>query len=126
MYCDIIRQDVARPDRVARLTEHFAVLVPYAPPSPYGVWILPRQHSCSFEESLSPETARDLARLLDGYFRLLAERFGDPPFEMTLYTAPNQRAKVLPDEWQTIADDYHWHLEVIQTPTVSSASAVSS
>ena len=116
VYCDIVRQEVARPDRVARLSEHFAVLVPYAPPSPYGVWIVPRQHSCSFEESLSPETASDLARLLDGYFRLLAERFGDPPFEMTLYTAPNQRAKVLPDEWQTIADDYHWHLEVIQNP----------
>jgi UDPglucose--hexose-1-phosphate uridylyltransferase len=117
VYCDIVRQDVALPERVARLSEHFAVLVPYAPPSPYGVWILPRQHSCSFEESLSPEIAGDLACLLDGYFRLLAERFGDPPFEMTLYTAPNERAKVLPDEWQTIADDYHWHLEVIQSPT---------
>jgi galactose-1-phosphate uridylyltransferase len=31
---------------------------------------------------------------------------------MTLYTAPNRRAKVLPGEWATIADDYHWHLEI--------------
>jgi UDPglucose--hexose-1-phosphate uridylyltransferase len=116
VYCDIIRQEVAIPDRVVRLSDDFAVLVPYAPPSPYGVWVLPRQHSCSFEESLSARTASDLARLLHGYFRLLAERFGDPAFEMTLYTSPNRNAKVFPEEWQTIGDDYHWHLEVVQNP----------
>jgi UDPglucose--hexose-1-phosphate uridylyltransferase len=117
VYCDIVRQELAQPERVVHLSEHFAVLVPYAPPSPYGVWLLPRQHSCSFEESLTPESAGDLARILGDYFRLLADRFGDPSFEMTLYSSPNRNAKVLPEEWRTLADDYHWHLEVIQNPS---------
>ena len=58
----------------------------------------------------------DLASLLRGYFRTLAGSLGDPPFEMTLYTAPNVGAKILPGEWSTIADDYHWHLEVTLDP----------
>lgn len=117
VYCDIVRQEMARPDRVARLSEHFVALVPYAPPSPYGIWVIPRQHSSSFEDSLTPGTAADLALLLDGYFRLLARWLGDPPFELTVYTSPNPAAKVLPGEWETLADDYHWHVEVIQNPT---------
>ena len=40
----------------------------------------------------------------------------DPPFEMALYTAPNTEAKILPGEWSTLADDYHWHLEVTLDP----------
>jgi hypothetical protein len=35
---------------------------------------------------------------------------------MTLYTAPNVGVKILPEEWSTIADDYHWHLEVTLDP----------
>lgn len=116
MYCDIVRQEVAHPDRVVRRSEHFVVLVPYAPPSPYGVWILPRQHGCAFDEALSPEASQDLAHLLSGYFRLLAERLGDPSFQMTLYTAPNRSARILPEDWKTIMDDFHWHIEVVQDP----------
>ena len=59
------------------------------------------------------EVVADLAGLLGGLFRTLNGKLGDPPFEMTLYTAPNLAAKILPGEWSTIADDYHWHLEVI-------------
>jgi UDPglucose--hexose-1-phosphate uridylyltransferase len=117
IYCDIVRQELTADERIVRLTEHFLLMVPYAPPSPYGVWILPRQHSCAFEDSLSPERAADLADLLAGYFQVLEEHLGDPPFEMTLYSAPNRRAKVLPEEWQTVGEDYHWHLEVVQNPS---------
>jgi len=33
-----------------------------------------------------------------------------------LYTAPNQAAKLLPGEWATISEDYHWHLEITPSP----------
>ena len=58
----------------------------------------------------------DLAGLSWGYFHTLADSLGDPPFEMTLYTLPNQRPRSFPGEWSTIADDYHWHLEVTLDP----------
>jgi hypothetical protein len=35
---------------------------------------------------------------------------------MALHTAPNLRSKILQGEWATIADDYHWHLEISVWP----------
>jgi UDPglucose--hexose-1-phosphate uridylyltransferase len=113
VYCDIIRQEMTAEERLIRQTDRFVVLSPYAPQSSSEVWILPRQHHCAFEEILTREVVTDLAAVLTGYFRTLAGPLGDPSFEMTLYTAPNLATKVLPGEWATIADDYHWHIEVV-------------
>ncbi len=116
VYCDIIRQEVTAEERVIRLTTHFVALVPYAARSPLEVWVLPRQHGCAYEGCLPAEVVSDLAGLLSGHFRALSERFGDPSFEMTLYTCPNQSAKVLPGEWATVSEDYHWHIEITPGP----------
>lgn len=116
MYCDIIRQELAAEERVVRATEHFAIVVPYASRSPFEVWILPRQHACAFEAAPSADAIADLAGVLSWYFETLAHLVGDPPFEMALYTSPNQSAKVLAGEWSTIAEDYHWHIEVTPSP----------
>ena len=77
---------------------------------------MPRQHSCSFEEGLTPEIGRDLARLLSEYFRTLAAGFGDPGYELALRTAPNLRSRILQGDWATIRDDYHWHIQVAAEP----------
>ena len=116
IYCDIVRQEMAAGERLIRATEHFVVLAPYAARSAFETWILPRQHGCSYEAALSAGVVADLAALVKGYFRTLAGLLGDPPLEITLYTAPNLAAKILPGEWSTIADDYHWHLEVTLDP----------
>jgi len=113
VYCDIIRQEIASAERVIRQTDRFVVVSPYAPQSPFEVWILPRQHHCAYEDALTASSVPELAALLGRYFRTLAGPLDDPSFEMTLYTAPNLAAKVLPGEWATIADDYHWHFEVV-------------
>jgi UDPglucose--hexose-1-phosphate uridylyltransferase len=116
LYCDMLRQEVAAEVRIARLTPSFVALVPYAARGPLETWILPRRHACSFEESLTSETAPDLARLLSDYFRILALRFGDPGYELMLHTAPNLRSRILQGDWATIRDDYHWHLEIVGQP----------
>jgi UDPglucose--hexose-1-phosphate uridylyltransferase len=116
LYCDMLRQEVSAEERVARLTPSFVALQPYAPRGALETWILPRRHACSFEESLTAETAPDLARLLSEYFRILTHKFGDPGYELALHTAPNLRSRILQGEWTTIRDDYHWHLELVGQP----------
>lgn len=115
LFCDIIRQELADGDRVVRLTPFFVLMIPYAPRTPFETWVLPRQHACAYE-ALPPEAVADLARLLTGYFGALARGLGDPSFEMSLVTAPNLQSKILQDEWATVRDDYHWHLEIVVQP----------
>jgi UDPglucose--hexose-1-phosphate uridylyltransferase len=90
--------------------------VPYASRTPLETWILPRQHGCSFEDALTADSGRDLARTLSAYFRTLARGFGDPGYEMVLHTAPNLKSRILQGDWATIRDDYHWHIEVVVHP----------
>lgn len=116
LYCDMLRQEIASEERVVRLTQALAAVVPYAAVVPLELWILPRRHGCSFEDSLTPESAVELAGLLSSHFRALAERFGDPGYELVLHTAPNLRSRVLHSDWATIRDDYHWHIEIVVQP----------
>jgi UDPglucose--hexose-1-phosphate uridylyltransferase len=116
LYCDMLRQEIAAEERLVRVTPTFAALVPYAARGPLETWVLPRQHGCSYEDALNAGSARDLARLLSDYFRVLAGHFGDPGYELVLHTAPNLRSRILQGDWATIRDDYHWHLEILAEP----------
>jgi UDPglucose--hexose-1-phosphate uridylyltransferase len=116
LYCDILRQEIAAEERVVILTSRFAVLVPYAARTAIELWVVPRQHACSYEESLTADSARDLARLLSEGLAAVARAADDPGYEMVLHTAPNLRSRILQGDWATIRDDYHWHLEVAVQP----------
>src|SRR6266850_2895682 len=116
LYCDIVRQEIGAEERVVRLTPRFAALVPYAARAPIEVWIVPRQHACSYEDSLTADSARDLARLLVDAYSAVSRAFDDPGYEMALHTAPNLRSRILQGDWATIRDDYHWHIEIVAQP----------
>jgi UDPglucose--hexose-1-phosphate uridylyltransferase len=116
LYCDMLRQETAADERVVQTTSAFIVLVPYAARGPLEVWIVPRQHGCSYEEGLTADTVGGLAGLLSQLFRALAQGFGDPGYEMVLHTAPNLKSRILQGDWATIRDDYHWHIEIAADP----------
>jgi UDPglucose--hexose-1-phosphate uridylyltransferase len=111
VYCDIVREETAGGDRVVRATAEFVAFVPYAARAPYELRILPRRHACAFEE-LSGSQATELARLLRDLLGAVGMALGDPPYELVLHSAPNLQVKVLQGEWETVARDYHWHLEI--------------
>jgi len=116
IYCDIVRQELADRERVVHETERFVVVVPYAARSPFETWILPRQHAAAYEDVLSGDMVADLARVLAGCFRTFGSVLGDPSMELTLFNAPNRASKVMAGEWATLADDYHWHFDVLPRP----------
>ncbi|HEV8672493.1 MAG TPA: galactose-1-phosphate uridylyltransferase [Methylomirabilota bacterium] len=111
VYCDTVREELASGDRVVRTTSQFVAFVPYAARVPFELRVIPRKHACAYED-LSTEQAADLARLLRDLLGSLAKVLGDPPYELVLHTAPNLQVKVLQGEWDTVARDYHWHLEL--------------
>ncbi len=120
VYCDTVREEMASGERLVRVTPHFVAFVPYAARAPFELRILPRRHGCAYEDILS-EQVPDLARLLRTLFDVLAKTLGDPSYEMVLHTVPNLQVKVLQGEWDTVARDYHWHLEVTPGPERRSA-----
>ncbi len=115
VYCDTGREEMVSGERLIRLTSHFVVFVPYAARVAFEIRVLPRRHACAYED-IGPEQVVDLARLLRGLLGDLARVLGDPPYEMVLHTVPNLQAKIQQGEWDTVARDYHWHLEIMPHP----------
>jgi UDPglucose--hexose-1-phosphate uridylyltransferase len=112
VYCDTIREEMASGQRVVRVTPHFVAFVPYAARAPFELRVLPRRHAYSFED-ITADQVPDLARLMLDLFGVVAKALGDPPYEMVLHTAPNLQVKMLQGEWDTVARDYHWHLDIV-------------
>jgi UDPglucose--hexose-1-phosphate uridylyltransferase len=115
VFCDTIREEMSSGERVVRVTPHFVAFVPYAARGPFELRVLPRRHACTYED-ITADQVPDLARLLRGLFQVLAKALGDPSYELVLHCAPNLQVKVLQGEWETVARDYHWHVEITPFP----------
>ncbi len=112
LYCDILQQEIRQEARVVGQTADFISLCPYASRSPYELWILPLRHSSSFEKDLlDPGRVMLLAAFFkDGLQRI--EKISET-VHVVVHTEPNRQAHGWPrDWWKTIADDFHWHIEI--------------
>jgi UDPglucose--hexose-1-phosphate uridylyltransferase len=112
LLCDIIRQETRQDKRVVDQNQEFIALCPFASRSPYELWILPLAHSSSFEKDLN-EPAR--IQSLAAFFRNALARIENitRSYTVVVHTEPNLGARGWAKEyWQTIAEDYHWHIEI--------------
>ncbi len=48
VFCDMIRQELHQGVRVVLENELFVAICPFAPRSPFEIWILPKQHHSSY------------------------------------------------------------------------------
>jgi UDPglucose--hexose-1-phosphate uridylyltransferase len=72
-----------------------------------------RRHNHLFEQPRAGSNRRHLAALLGRVLRRL-EKVA-PAFHLVVHTSPNTRSKKgeLAGYWKTLADDYHWHIEIM-------------
>ena len=117
LYCDILQQESCDAARVVDRTPRFVVYNPYGSRRPYETWIVPVIHRHRFEEVSAPEMA-ELAGALQSTMRRLHTIQPDEPVEMVLHTSPNAAMRLRDDEWRSLAEDYHWHIELAPTPAV--------
>jgi UDPglucose--hexose-1-phosphate uridylyltransferase len=111
IYCDTLRQELDKQDRIVLDIDGFVAIAPFASRFPFETWILPKQHSCDFTKT--PESLRlDLAKVLKLTLGKLKASLGDPPYNFVIHTAPFRTGKKA-GYWKTIEDDYHWHIEII-------------
>ncbi len=122
LYCDIVRQERRDVVRVVEETQHFTVYAPYGSRRPFETWVVPTSHRHRFETISCPDEIADLARSLQGIFRRLHIVQPGVPLEFVLHTSPNEAMRLRDNEWQSLADDFHWHIEI--TPSGPAPAAI--
>jgi len=103
VFCAMMRDELNKDKRLVLVSEHFVVFVLYAAPSPFHLWVIPRQHSVSFSYS-QPDQMADLAVVLKNILRRLYIGLRDPPYNLIIRSAPVKE----------ISNDYlHWYITII-------------
>lgn len=123
VFCDILRQEERQEKRVIDSQGGYVAFCPYASRVPFETWILPRHHNHEFEQP-GTEDFRSLGALLARMLRRLPAI--SQGYHMVVHTSPNslQTKGELSEYWQTIADDYHWHIEIMPLVPTSEKSYV--
>lgn len=113
IFCDLIEQEMAIPDRVIYSNEHFVALSPFAARFPFEVQMYPLRHSHDFV-NMDESQQYGLAECLQFVLRRYHEELSDPPYNLMLQTAPNLVPRPgRPEYWGSIQCDYHWHIEIL-------------
>jgi len=113
IFCDVVRQEEKQGKRIVDVQGDYYALCPYSSRVPYETWLLHRRHNHLFEQPRPGSNRRQLAALLGRVLRRL-EKVA-PAFHLVVHTAPNTRNKKgeLAGYWKTLADDFHWHIEIL-------------
>jgi UDPglucose--hexose-1-phosphate uridylyltransferase len=113
VFCDIVRQEEKLGKRLVDAQGEYLAFCPYASRVPYETWIMHRKHNHLFETPKPGAVRRNLASLLGRTLRRIEQLTQD--YHLVVHTSPNTDTYKgeLNDYWTTIADDYHWHIEIL-------------
>ena len=103
MFCQLLEEELSEQTRVVMTTEHFAAIEPFASPTPFCTYIVPRRHMAGFSDISAAEIV-DLARVLRGILAKLYYGLENPDFNYTIRSTPAESAGV---------KYFHWYLSII-------------
>jgi UDPglucose--hexose-1-phosphate uridylyltransferase len=103
IFCDIIRQEKRQQVRVVAENGDFIAITPFAPRSPFEMWILPKAHSSSYIDT-TEDQFRSLTAIFSECMRRLDACIKDVPYNFVLHTAPLRDGPL---------EHYHWHFEIM-------------
>jgi UDPglucose--hexose-1-phosphate uridylyltransferase len=105
IFCDLVKQELAAEARIIEARDGIVAVAPFASRFPFETWIIPQDHTPSFEEM---EGYDGLARVLLGALRRMDRVLDDPPYNLIVHTSPFGESK---NEY------YHWHMEIMPRVT---------
>jgi UDPglucose--hexose-1-phosphate uridylyltransferase len=103
VFCDIIMQEASNGVRLVAENDEFVALSPFAPRFPFELWVVPKVHRSSFEES-SKREFEQLASLLKDMLGRLDAVLDHPAYNYVIHSSP---------VFEGLNDYYHWHLEIM-------------
>ena len=113
VFCDMVRQEEKQGKRIVDVQGDYYALCPYASRVPYEVWLMHRKHNHLFEQPRTGSNRKQVAALLGRVLRRIEKV--SPDYHLAVHTAPSTKNKKgeLAGYWKTLADDYHWHIEIL-------------
>ncbi len=108
IFCDIIRQEINTDTRVVCQNDHFITITPWAPRSPFEMWILPKRHSSSYT-SMDEKAFSALTSIFSESMRRLDKCIPNVPYNFVLHTAPLRSPSL---------EHFHWHFEIMPKLTM--------
>jgi UDPglucose--hexose-1-phosphate uridylyltransferase len=100
-WCRLVRDELARRDRVVYQDASTVCFAPWASRSPFELWVVPRHHEADFGRA-TDEQLEGAADALQGVLRALGV-LDEPPYNLVLHTAPAK---------ERVDETYHWHWEI--------------
>jgi len=109
IFCDIIKEEIKSGERIILEDDHFLCFAPFASIHPFQAWIIPKAHEVFFEMNGRYDL---LASILRETLSKISSGLRDPDYIFVIHTGPNLEAKRGRQYWQTLQDDFHWHIEI--------------
>ncbi|MBZ5680490.1 MAG: DUF4921 family protein [Acidobacteriia bacterium] len=110
IYCDVLQQELKGRKRLIAENEDFLAFAPFASRFPFEMAVFPKSHNSAFSR-ISAGQVESLAQILRDVLRRLDHTLGGPPYNLSLQDRPFLRPRA--GYWNTIDEDFHWHLEIL-------------
>ncbi len=110
IYCDVLQQELKGGKRLIADNEDFVAFAPFASRFPFEMAVFPKFHSSAFGR-IAATQIETLAQILRDVLRKLDQTVGGPPYNLSLHDRPVLRQRR--GYWDTIEDDFHWHIEIL-------------
>ena len=110
IYCDVLQQELNEQRRLIAENADFVAFAPFASRFPFEMGVFPKAHSSAFSR-ITTGQIENLARILRDVLQKLDQTLGGPPYNLLLQDRPFLRPRA--GYWNTIEDDFHWHLQIL-------------
>jgi len=103
VFCDIIWQEMQQQERVVCESELFITVTPFAPRTPFEMWIIPKKHSSDYF-TMDDAEVKGLAEIFSETLQRLCSCIENVPYNFVLHTGPLRSSNL---------EHYHWHFEIM-------------
>jgi UDPglucose--hexose-1-phosphate uridylyltransferase len=110
IFCDIMNEELRTGERTIMETAGFIAFAPFASRFPFEYCIMPKRHSCAFQD-MNNDEMEDLGLILTTTLKKMKKLLNDLPYNYVIHTAPNRVPRK--DHWHTLGEDFHWHMEIM-------------
>jgi len=112
VFHDILRQEQREKSRVVFENEGFLVFCPFAARFPFELCILPKRQAADYH-SIEPTELLQLAEALKVTLGKLSRGLAKPQYNLIIQTAPSRNGYRRGGYWDTIDQDFRWHIEIL-------------